>query len=198
MRPAITSFREKSMFKKLIATACMLLMAGHVLAANNPQVVINTNFGEIELELNAEKAPESVENFLGYVDADSYTGTIFHRVIPGFMIQGGGFDKNMQKKPNNPPIKNEADNGLKNNRGTVAMARTQAPHSATMQFFINHSDNDFLNHSGRDFGYAVFAKVIRGMDVVDQIAQVKTTTQAMHQNVPTDPVIINSITRTAQ
>ena len=183
------------MLKKLLLTGCMLFAANHVLAADNPHVLINTSFGEVELELNAEKAPITVENFLGYVDAGSYNGTIFHRVIPGFMVQGGGFDKNMQQKPTNPAIKNEADNGLKNDRGTVAMARTQAVNSATMQFFINHADNDFLNHSGRDFGYAVFAKVVRGMDVVDQIAQVKTSTYGMHQNVPTDPIIINSIKR---
>ncbi len=183
------------MLKKLLLTGCMLFAANHVLAADNPHVLINTSFGEVELELNAEKAPITVENFLGYVDAGSYNGTIFHRVIPGFMVQGGGFDKNMQQKPTNPAIKNEADNGLKNDRGTVAMARTQAVNSATMQFFINHADNDFLNHSGRDFGYAVFAKVVRGMDVVDQIAQVKTANKGGHQNVPTDPILINSMTR---
>ena len=129
------------------------------------------------------------------MDAGSYNGTIFHRVIPGFMVQGGGFNSNMQQKPTNKPIENEAGNGLKNDRGTVAMARTQAPHSATMQFFINHANNDFLNQSSRDFGYAVFAKVVRGMDVVDQIAQVRTANKGGHQNVPTDPILINSITR---
>lgn len=183
------------MLKKLLLTSCMLFMAGHTLAADNPHVVLNTSFGEIELELEAEKAPITVTNFLDYVDAERYDGTIFHRVIPGFMLQGGGFDSFMQQKATKPAIKNEADNGLKNNRGTVAMARTQAPDSATMQFFINHADNDFLNHSDRDFGYAVFAKVVRGMDVVDQIAQVKTSTYGMHQNVPTDPIVINAIKR---
>lgn len=184
------------MLKKLLLTGCMLLMAGNVLAADNPHVVIDTSLGEIELELNAKQAPISVENFLGYVDAGSYNGTIFHRVIPGFMVQGGGFDKNMQQKPTNKPIENEAGNGLKNNRGTVAMARIQAPHSATMQFFINHADNSFLNQNSRDFGYAVFAKVVKGMDVVDQIAQVRTANKGGHQNVPTDPILINSVKRT--
>ena len=183
------------MLKKLLLTGCMLLMTANVFAADNPHVVINTSFGEIELELEAEKAPITVNNFLDYVDAERYDGTIFHRVIANFMIQGGGFDSYMQQKATKSAIKNEADNGLKNNRGTVAMARTQAPDSATMQFFINHADNDFLNHSSRDFGYAVFAKVVRGMDVVDQIAQVKTSTSGMHQNVPTDPIVIKSIKR---
>lgn len=183
------------MLKKLLLTGCMLLMTANVFAADNPHVVINTSFGEIELELEAEKAPITVNNFLDYVDAERYDGTIFHRVIANFMIQGGGFDSYMQQKATKSAIKNEADNGLKNNRGTVAMARTQAPDSATMQFFINHADNDFLNHSSRDFGYAVFAKVVRGMDVVDQIAQVKTSSYGMHQNVPIDPIVINSIKR---
>ena len=183
------------MLKKLLLTGCMLLMAGNLYAADNPHVVINTSFGEIELELEAEKAPITVNNFLDYVDTERYDGTIFHRVIKDFMIQGGGFDNFMQQKATKSAIKNEADNGLKNNRGTVAMARTQAPNSATMQFFINHKDNDFLNHSSRDFGYAVFAKVVRGMDVVDQIAKVKTSTYGMHQNVPTDPIIIKTIKR---
>lgn len=183
------------MLKKILLTGCMLFMTSSVFAAGNPHVVLDTSFGEIELELEAEKAPVTVNNFLDYVDNASYDGTIFHRVIAGFMIQGGGFDRNMQQQATKNPIKNEAQNGLKNNRGTVAMARTQAPDSATMQFFINHADNDFLNNSARDFGYAVFAKVVRGMDVVDQIAQVKTGSYAMHQNVPTNPIVINSIKR---
>lgn len=173
----------------------MLFAAHSAFAADNPHVVIDTSFGEIELVLEAEKAPITVKNFLDYVDADSYNGTIFHRVIPGFMIQGGGFDKNMQQKTTKAPIKNEANNGLTNDRGTVAMARTQDPNSATMQFFINHADNDFLNNSSRDAGYAVFAKVVRGMDVADQIAQVKTANKGGHQNVPTDPIIIKTIKR---
>ncbi len=183
------------MLKKFLLTSCMLFMVSNALATDNPHVVIDTSFGEIELVLEAEKAPITVKNFLDYVDADSYNGTIFHRVMPGFMVQGGGFDKNMQQKATKAAIKNEADNGLRNDRGTVAMARTQVTDSATMQFFINHADNDFLNHSGRDFGYAVFAKVVRGMDVVDQIAQVRTANQGGHQNVPTDPIIIKTIKR---
>lgn len=183
------------MLKKLLLTGCMLLLSANLFAADNPHVVITTSLGEIELELEAEKAPITVENFLDYVDTERYDGTIFHRVISDFMVQGGGMDKYMQQKATKPAIKNEADNGLKNDRGTVAMARTQAPDSATMQFFINHADNDFLNHSERDFGYAVFAKVVRGMDVVDQIAQVKTSAYGRLENVPTDPVIIKTIKR---
>lgn len=183
------------MLKKILLSACLLFTAQTTLAANNPHVVIHTNFGEIELELNAEKAPITVQNFLGYVDEQRYDGTIFHRVIPGFMIQGGGFDSKMQQQDTRPAIKNEANNGLRNDRGTVAMARTSTPHSATMQFFINHADNDFLNHSSRDFGYAVFATVVRGMPIVDQIAQVTTGSYQMHQNVPVEPVLIQSIKR---
>ncbi len=183
------------MLKKLLLTGCMLLMTSHLFAADNPHVVLDTSFGEIEFELQADKAPITVANFLDYVDTERYDGTVFHRVITDFMVQGGGFDKFMQQKATKAAIKNEANNGLKNDRGTVAMARTSAIDSATMQFFINHANNDFLNHSSRDFGYAVFAKVVRGMDVVDQIAQVKTSTYGMHQNVPTDPIIINSIKR---
>jgi len=183
------------MLKKIFLTGCMLLVSSGLFAADNPHVVIDTSFGEIELQLAADKAPISVANFLDYVDAERYNGTIFHRVIPDFMIQGGGFDRYMQKKATKAPIKNEADNGLKNDRGTIAMARTQSPDSATMQFFINHTDNDFLNHSSRDFGYAVFGKVVRGMDVVDQIAQVKTSRYGRQQDVPVDPIIIKSIQR---
>ncbi|OHC51528.1 MAG: peptidylprolyl isomerase, partial [Pseudomonadales bacterium RIFCSPLOWO2_02_FULL_63_210] len=131
-----------------------------------------------------------VENFLGYVDSGYYAGTQFHRVIPGFMVQGGGFNADMQQKQTQAPIKNEADNGLHNVRGTLAMARTQVRDSATSQFFINHKDNAFLDHSSRDFGYAVFGKVLRGMDVVDKIAQVPTSNRGGHQNVPREPVLI--------
>ena len=178
--------------KRLVLAACSLLLAGNLLAAENPRVLLNTSMGEIELELEAEKAPVSVENFLGYVERGFYDGTVFHRVIPGFMIQGGGFDEGLNQKPTRQPIKNEADNGLHNVRGTVAMARTQNVNSATSQFFINHRDNDFLDHGSRDFGYAVFAKVVRGMDVVDQIAQVPTGNRTMMQNVPLQPVKIVS------
>lgn len=178
------------MLKRIALAACSVLLAGNLLAADNPRVLLTTSLGEIELELEAEKAPVSVENFLGYVDSGFYDGTVFHRVIPGFMIQGGGFGEGLNQKPTKAPIKNEADNGLHNVRGTVAMARTQNVNSATSQFFINHRDNDFLDHGSRDFGYAVFAKVVRGMEVVDQIAQVPTGNRAMMQNVPLTPVKI--------
>ena len=178
------------MLKLIALAACSVLLAGNLLAAENPRVLLTTSLGEIELELEAEKAPVSVENFLGYVDSGFYDGTVFHRVIPGFMIQGGGFGEGLNQKPTKAPIKNEADNGLHNVRGTVAMARTQNVNSATSQFFINHRDNDFLDHGSRDFGYAVFGKVVRGMEVVDQIAQVPTGNRAMMQNVPLTPVKI--------
>ncbi len=183
------------MFKRLLLAACSLLMAGHLLAADNPHVLLSTSLGEIEIELAADKAPVSVENFLGYVDAGFYDGTVFHRVIPGFMVQGGGFTEDMRQKDTRAPIRNEADNGLHNVRGTLAMARTQAKDSATAQFFINHRDNAFLDHGSRDFGYAVFGKVVRGMDVVDRIAQVPTGNRGMHQNVPSTPVTILSAKR---
>jgi len=184
------NIRKEIMLKRIALAACSLLLAGNLLAAENPRVLLNTSLGEIELELEAEKAPISVENFLGYVDSGFYDGTVFHRVIPGFMVQGGGFGEGLNQKPTKAPIKNEADNGLHNVRGTVAMARTQNVNSATSQFFINHRDNDFLDHGSRDFGYAVFAKVVRGMDVVDQIAQVPTGNRATMQNVPLTPVKI--------
>ncbi|MCQ4314277.1 peptidylprolyl isomerase [Pseudomonas stutzeri] len=178
--------------KRLVLAACSLLLAGNLLAAENPHVLLNTSMGEIEIELEAEKAPISVKNFLSYVESGFYDDTVFHRVIPGFMVQGGGFSENLDQKPTQEPIKNEADNGLHNVRGTLAMARTQNVDSATSQFFINHRDNDFLDHGGRDFGYAVFGKVVRGMDVVDQIAQVPTGNRSMMQNVPLTPVKIVS------
>ncbi|TYP65042.1 MULTISPECIES: peptidylprolyl isomerase [Pseudomonadaceae] len=178
--------------KRLVLAACSLLLAGNLLAAENPHVLLNTSMGEIEIELEAEKAPVSVKNFLEYVESGYYDGTVFHRVIPGFMIQGGGFNEGLSQKKTRAPIKNEADNGLHNVRGTLAMARTQNVDSATSQFFINHRDNDFLDHGSRDFGYAVFAKVVRGMDVVDQIAQVPTGNRSMMQNVPLTPVKIVS------
>ena len=178
--------------KRLALAACSLLLAGNLLAAENPHVLLNTSMGEIEIELEAEKAPISTKNFLEYVESGFYDGTVFHRVIPGFMIQGGGFNEGLNQKKTRAPIKNEADNGLHNVRGTLAMARTQDVNSATSQFFINHRDNDFLDHGGRDFGYAVFGKVVRGMDVVDQIAQVPTGNRSMMQNVPLTPVKIVS------
>jgi peptidyl-prolyl cis-trans isomerase B (cyclophilin B) len=156
-------------------------------------VELHTNHGVIKLELDADKAPKSVENFLAYVKAGHYDNTVFHRVIDGFMIQGGGFEPGMQQKPTSAPIANEANNGLKNVKGSIAMARTNDPHSATAQFFINVNDNDFLNHSSptpQGWGYAVFGKVVEGLDVVDAIRKVKTGSKGFHQDVPVDDVII--------
>ncbi len=156
-------------------------------------VILHTNFGEIHLELDAEKAPKTVENFLNYVKAGHYDGTIFHRVINGFMIQGGGFDADMEQKSTQASVDNEADNGLKNNNYTIAMARTSDPHSATAQFFINVADNNFLNFSAptaQGWGYAVFGKVTQGTDVVDQIKAVKTTNKRGHSDVPVENVVI--------
>jgi peptidyl-prolyl cis-trans isomerase B (cyclophilin B) len=154
-------------------------------------VVLTTNHGAITLELDVEKAPKSVENFVTYVKSGHYDGTIFHRVIDGFMIQGGGFDPDMKQKSTNDPIDNEAENGLKNDRYTIAMARTSDPHSATAQFFINVGDNDFLNYPGSDgWGYAVFGKVTDGEDVVDAIRAVKTGRKSMFSDVPVETVVI--------
>jgi len=164
-------------------------------AAGSTTVVLATSLGDVTVELFADKAPLTVKNFLEYVDAGFYNGTLFHRVIPGFMIQGGGFGPDMQQKQTRPPVKNEADNGLRNSRGTLAMARTSDINSATSQFFVNLTDNTFLDHQVRDFGYAVFGKVVGGMDVVDKIAAVRTGTKGMHQNVPLEPVAITSARR---
>ncbi|MBF0212165.1 MAG: peptidyl-prolyl cis-trans isomerase [Magnetococcales bacterium] len=162
----------------------------------HPMVTLTTNHGDIVLELDESKAPITVKNFLSYVDAGFYDGLVFHRVIPGFMIQGGGMTPDMREKANNAPIKNEADNGLTNTRGTIAMARTQVVDSATSQFFINLADNAFLNHGKRDFGYAVFGRVTSGMETVDKIAAVKTGNSRGHGDVPTEPVIILKASRT--
>lgn len=158
-------------------------------------VVFETTKGSFTLEMFPEKAPITVENFLTYVDDGFFDGTIFHRVIPGFMIQGGGFTEDMQQKSTRDTIKNEADNGLKNERGWLSMARTQDINSATSQFFVSVADNAFLDHGGRDFGYAVFAKVVDGMDVVDEIAKVPTGNKGGHQDVPVEPVIVLSAKR---
>jgi len=161
----------------------------------NPVVLLTTSLGDIKVELNPEKAPVTVQNFLDYVKAGYYDGTVFHRVIPGFMIQAGGMTPDMRDKPGQkPPIKNEGGNGLKNDRGTLAMARTSVPDSASSQFFINVKDNTFLNreNAGDKVGYAVFGKVIAGMDVVDKIEHVKTTAKPPHQNVPEEAVLIKS------
>jgi cyclophilin family peptidyl-prolyl cis-trans isomerase len=161
--------------------------------AEAPHVSLKTNMGEIVLELYPDKAPKSVDNFLQYVKSGQYNGTIFHRVISDFMIQGGGFDKDMKQKPTRAPIENEASNGLKNDTYTVAMARTGAPHSATAQFFINVKNNAPLNYPGQDgWGYCVFGKVIKGMDVVDKIKAVPTGSAGMYQDVPSKPVVIES------
>ena len=157
-------------------------------------ITIKTNHGDISVELFEDKAPISCENFRQYVTDGHFTDTIFHRVIPNFMIQCGGMDENMSSKPTRDPIKNEADNGEQNVRGTLAMARAGVVDSATSQFFINISDNDFLNHGGRDFGYAVFGRVNDGMDVVDAIAAVPTGTRGGHQDVPLDTVTILEVT----
>jgi peptidyl-prolyl cis-trans isomerase A (cyclophilin A) len=161
----------------------------------NPVVLIQTSKGTLKVELDAEHAPISVKNFLAYADAGFYDGTIFHRVIDGFMIQGGGFTPDMTQKPTSAPIKNEAGNGLQNRRGTLAMARTSVVDSATAQFFINLTDNDFLNHGSRDFGYAVFGRVVEGMDVVDAIAKVPTGRKGSYEGVPSEPVVIQSVKR---
>lgn len=169
-------------------------------AATNPVVLIATSLGDITVELDAAKAPLTVANFLAYVDDGFYDGTIFHRVIKGFMIQGGGLTADMSQKPTRAPVRNEAGNGLRNRRGTIAMARTTAVDSATAQFFINHADNDSLDHrdnSPRGFGYAVFGRVTAGMDVVDRIAQVPTGRVGGHDDVPLTPVVIRKVSRLA-
>ena len=170
---------------------------GAAAKGGKPVVMLTTSLGVIELELDAEKAPISVANFLAYVDAGHFDGTIFHRVIPNFMIQGGGFTADFVQKGTRDPIKNEAANGLENARGTIAMARTNVVDSATAQFFINLKDNDFLNHSGpgQAFGYAVFGRVSKGMDVVDKIAAVPTGSKGGHQDVPKTNVLIESAKR---
>ncbi|SDI94596.1 peptidyl-prolyl cis-trans isomerase B (cyclophilin B) [Billgrantia gudaonensis] len=178
----------------LLMAACLPLAA--FAASDDADLTLHTNHGEIAIELFQEQAPQSVNNFLTYVQEGHYAGTLFHRVIDGFMIQGGGFDRDLRQKPTRDPVTNEADNGLSNDRGTLAMARTGDPHSATAQFFINVADNDFLDHqskdSGQTWGYAVFGRVIEGMDVVDAIARVPTGSRGPFQDVPEDPVVIES------
>ena len=162
----------------------------------NPVVTMSTNMGDIRIELNSDKAPITTKNFLAYVNDGHFDGLIFHRVIPGFMIQGGGFDSKMSQRPTKSPIKNEAHNGLKNVKGSIAMARTDVVDSATAQFFINVKDNDFLDHKNTSpggYGYAVFGEVIEGMDIVHTIEKVKTGNRGMHQDVPVDAVVINSV-----
>ncbi|RME23667.1 MAG: peptidyl-prolyl cis-trans isomerase [Deltaproteobacteria bacterium] len=189
--------------KKLLAIVAISALSASVLAAGpakkkaktgNPTVIIKTNKGTIVAELFADKAPITVKNFLRYVNEKAYDGTIFHRVIPGFMIQGGGYDRNFKRRPTHEPIKNEAKNGLKNKRGTLAMARTSVVDSATNQFFINLKDNSFLDHGVRDYGYAVFGRVVKGMDVVDAIAKVPTGARGpFGRDCPLKDVVIESI-----
>jgi cyclophilin family peptidyl-prolyl cis-trans isomerase len=184
---------------QIILASLLLLGSLTTQAQANPQVKIQTNLGDIVLELYPDKAPKTVENFLNYVDTNFYSNTIFHRVIDGFMIQGGGFTQQFERKPTSPPVINEADNGLLNETGTIAMARTAEPHSATAQFFINVANNDFLNHTNktpRGWGYTVFGKVIKGMEVVQQIKQLPTGPGGPFQrDVPKSPAIIIGISR---
>jgi peptidyl-prolyl cis-trans isomerase B (cyclophilin B) len=178
--------------KHLLALLSALFFSLSALAAN-PQVELKTNQGIIVIELAADKAPKTVENFLQYTKDGFYNGTIFHRVIDGFMIQGGGFEAGMKEKPTRAPIPNEAKNGLKNLTGTLAMARTRDPHSASAQFFINLKDNAFLDYPGQDgWGYAVFGKVVQGLDIIQKIAKVGTGNAGTHQNVPLNPIVIES------
>jgi peptidyl-prolyl cis-trans isomerase A (cyclophilin A)/peptidyl-prolyl cis-trans isomerase B (cyclophilin B) len=188
----MTISRRNLLHKAATAAAAFSLSAAlavSAIAAEAPRVLLKTSMGDIVVELNPEKAPVSVDNFLKYVKKGQYNGTLFHRVINGFMVQGGGYDRNMREKPTDAPIKNEANNGLKNEVYTVAMARTMAPHSATAQFFINVANNRFLDYPGQDgWGYAVFGKVVQGADVVDKIRQVPTGAG----DVPATPVVIES------
>jgi peptidyl-prolyl cis-trans isomerase B (cyclophilin B) len=181
-------------FVMSIAVFLPILFAPAAEAASKPpRIELETSKGKVVIELNSEKAPLTVENFLSYVRDGFYDGTIFHRVIKGFMIQGGGFTGAMAQKPTKSPVQNEADKGLKNERGTIAMARTQDPHSATAQFFINLVNNDFLNHRGKNpegWGYTAFGKVVEGMDVVDSIGKVQTGSKGGFQDVPVEPVVI--------
>lgn len=202
-----------SMKRRALGLACAAMLALPILSPSqaiasstfsqgttmsaNPKVKLQTNHGEMLIELNAEKAPKTVENFLAYVKDGFFDGTIFHRVINNFMIQGGGFEAGMKQKDTRDPVENEANNGLRNDRYTLAMARTSDPHSATAQFFINVSDNEFLNHTApttNGWGYAVFGQVIEGTEVVDKIKTVKTGTKGFHQDVPVEDVIIEKAT----
>jgi cyclophilin family peptidyl-prolyl cis-trans isomerase len=183
---------------RIALSALAVLLVGSGVAhgqAKNPVVVMDTSMGKLKIELFQDKAPITVKNFLAYVDDKFYDGTIFHRVIPNFMIQGGGLVPGMKEKQTRDPIKNESDNGLRNTRGTLAMARTNEPNSATAQFFINVKDNDFLDRTSTRDGYAVFGKVIEGMDVVDKIKQVETANRGGHGDVPVQDVVIRSVRR---
>ena len=189
----LTALAFLVLFQTVAGTAPQPLTA----APGNPTVLISTSLGDITVELYKDRAPVSVQNFLQYVSEGFYPGTIFHRVIPGFMIQGGGFTPELVEKPTHPPIRNEATNGLTNIRGTLAMARTEALRSATAQFFVNTSDNriklDHHGYSPEDFGYAVFGRVLSGLEVCDRIAAVKTRRTGPHDNVPVEPVLIKAV-----
>jgi len=200
LAPSAGGFLKKGEFMKIAILSALSVLAAvtPVVGAENPKVILDTTKGQITIELYPGKAPETVKNFLAYVDEGFYNGTIFHRVIPKFMIQGGGFASDMQQKTTRPPIKIESDNGLKNERGTIAMARTQDPNSATAQFFINSADNTFLNFTAKTvqgWGYAVFGKVVQGMEVLDEISKVKTGAKGMHRDVPADPIVITTAKR---
>lgn len=181
---------------RMALAAALISLSARLEAGGNPVVVIETSMGNITVEVYPDRAPKSVENFLGYVKDGFYDGTVFHRVIRGFMIQGGGLTADLQRKPTRAPVENEASNGLKNERGSVAMARTADIHSATSQFFINTANNRALDHKGMgagDYGYCVFGKVMEGMDVVDAIEKVKTGTTNDYKDVPLEPVAIKSV-----
>jgi cyclophilin family peptidyl-prolyl cis-trans isomerase len=192
--------KEVTMERRIafLMISLVYLLTSSAFAVENPRVTMETSLGNITLELYPDKAPSTVANFLSYVDEGFYNGTIFHRVIRGFMIQGGGFTESMKEKPTRAPITNEADNGLKNERGTIAMARTPDPNSATAQFFINAKDNTFLNFKNKSpegYGYCVFGKVTKGLDVVDAIEKTPTTTKGFYQDVPAKPVVIKKAYR---
>lgn len=190
---------KKGSMRYLVAIMCLVVVFSGASVFAASVVEIKTNYGTIVVQLHDDKAPVSVDNFLKYVDQNFYDGTIFHRIIPGFMIQGGGFDQNDRRKPTDSPIVNEAANGLKNRAGTLAMARTNVVDSATSQFFINLVDNDFLDHRGSApgvYGYAVFGQVVEGMDVVEKIGAVRTYTRSNHfQDYPQSPVVVETIRR---
>ncbi len=196
MKTSKRQFLKWSMFSAFAVSMTNLsLHSAFAKPSKSIMVKLKTNFGDITLELNSEKAPVTVANFLEYVNSGFYSNTIFHRVIPGFMIQGGGFEPGMKQKPTKAAIKNEADNGLKNEKYTIAMARTNDPHSATAQFFINVENNEFLNFKSptpQGWGYCVFGKVVEGQDVVDKIAAVRTGSKGFYQDVPTEDVVIQS------
>lgn len=196
LRPRNSYFKAAIMVAWVVVAAFTVGRAAKAQEmAETPKVIFSTTYGSFMIEFYPQQAPITVKNFLAYVDAGFFDGTVFHRVIPGFMIQGGGFTEEMKQKKTNPPIKNEADNGLTNKRGTLSMARTRNVDSATAQFFVNLKHNAFLDHGGRDFGYAVFARVIAGMEVVDKIAAVPTGNKGPYQNVPKTPVVIKSARR---